>query len=336
MNSYRDTVQRWATSSAPPSRLGADQFDDSDHAPPQKIMAVANELMTDRGGRGPCRRIHVSALVADHDDKWIICDASGRPRLVVMMSHPDFPETVGAAAARAIAVRDRLDQSAAAAVVVPLARGDCQGLSFAITPYLKPIATRGPWAMWDRWRLRAAILCWLRDVNRRTAQPAGADAVTVDFVEPLLHLAANDAMTPTVRTQAHDALVELDAGRWHPMHVAAHNDLWTGNVLLRQDDGSDSGFGIIDWGASRCDGHAAYDLVRLAMSLKLSRARFVDELAVHARILGCRFGQMRHHLVSALAWLGDHLGEWPQTRFAETAECCTGYLDLAIRSAERD
>jgi aminoglycoside phosphotransferase (APT) family kinase protein len=185
-------------------------------------------------------------------------------------------------------------------------------------------------ARWHRWRLRRPVFSWLRDVTSLTAKTPNAEEVVTDFSDPLHHLADSDFLPDNVRSEAREALDELAAGRWKPMQVAAHNDLWSGNLLVAPAGGKGGpGFAVIDWGASRSEGHAVYDLVRLAMSLRLSRAEFLEELNAHARILGCDVTQMRHHLVAALAYLGDHRGEWPAQQFAEMAKTCVDYVGSA-------
>ena len=338
MNSYRATVQRCAkaaSGAASSSGFAPHPLDTSNAAPPPSpLLEVADWLMADRGGLGACHRLGLRPLVADHADKWVVCDVSGEPRLVAMLAPPLFPDALAGATARALAARERLDGQAAAAVVIPLFSGHCQGLSFAITPYLRPVAPRGAEARWDLWRLRAHLLAWLREVTRRTARTAPADMISAAFADPLRRLADCPDMAPLVRGHARDALADLEGQRWRPVLVVAHNDLWGGNLLLGPNDGNGPGFGVTDWGASRCDGHAAYDLVRVAISLRLSRASFAAELAAHAALLGCEFGQMRHHLVAALARLGDHLGEWPQAHCAQTAARCAEYLEDAIPQAD--
>jgi aminoglycoside phosphotransferase (APT) family kinase protein len=226
-----------------------------------------------------------------------------------------------------------LGGAAAAAVVVPLHVGLCGGISFAITPYMRPVAGRGIRARWHRFRLRQKILSWLREVTQDTARAPEAEAVSTDFSDPLHHLAESDFLPDKVRSHARSALSDLESGRWKPVHVAAHNDLWAGNMLIAPDNATGPGFGVIDWGAARSEGHAVYDLVRVAMSLNITRTQFVKELAAHAKILDCDIAQMQHHLVSALAYLGDHRGEWPAERFAEMAKACVDYLESASSAA---
>jgi hypothetical protein len=87
-------------------------------------------------------------------------------------------------------------------------------------------------------------------------------------------------------------------------------------------------FFVIDWAGSLTEGHAVYDLVRMAMSLSLGPERIRPVLAAHARALGCEAAMVTHYLMSALGYLCENLGEWPVDQLARTASVCHRFLSL--------
>jgi aminoglycoside phosphotransferase (APT) family kinase protein len=143
----------------------------------------------------------------------------------------------------------------------------------------------------------------------------------------LRSLAAHSAVDAEIRAAAAAAARDLAAGAWTPRTVLAHNDFWIGN-LMRRPGARDAHapFVVIDWAGSLTEGHAVYDLVRMAMSLNLAPAHIGPVLASHCRALGCDVGAAPHYLLSALGHLCENLGAWPVEQFARTAAVCHRYL----------
>jgi hypothetical protein len=216
-------------------------------------------------------------------------------------------------------------------VQVALREGRAGGRSFAVVPYLRPIGRGRLRRRWDRWRLRAPVFAWLDEVTRRTVQPPPEAALGGAFRAPLLGLADMAAVGARVREAAKESLRALEAGRWQPRWVLAHNDLWLGNFLFRRPEPAGSpGFAVIDWGASQLQGHPAYDFFSFANSIHLSSRPLRRQLEGYCAALGCPPGHARHHLLAALAALATALGEWPVERFAATAERLLGLAE-AVR-----
>ena len=86
---------------------------------------------------------------------------------------------------------------------------------------------------------------------------------------------------------------------------------------------------MIDWRGLQLRGHGVYDLVRMAMSIRLPAAAFAAELKAHCTLLQCEQRHLRHHLMCAFAQLADNLGAWPVERFAELADLCLQHVDRA-------
>ncbi len=299
--------------------------------PPEIESAVAS-LMVDQGGVGSIELMAVPRLVADHVDKAIVFTPDARPTFLVMMAPAEFPECVRDAFARAAAARHALggDAGVASAVGVAVVEGLAAGRSFAIVPYLSPVARGRLRSRWDRFRLREPAFEWLREVTRRTVAIPPAEALDAAFLQPLHGLSRMQAAGERVRGAARDSLAALEAGRWQPRWVLAHNDFWLGNFLFRRPESAGSpGFVVIDWGGSQVRGHPVYDFVSFASSFKLSESALRRRLREYCEALGCEPAQARHHLVAALARLSTALGHWPVERFAATAERNLGLLERA-------
>lgn len=271
--------------------------------------------------------------VADDVTKLLVRDAGGRPRCVAMVAAPADPHLVRRGADRARLVRERLGPDLGAAVLLPLAEGEADGRSYAVYPYCKPAARAGLAAKLQAPRLRPLVTGWLAAATEATARPADPQRIPGAFREPLEQLAANPGMAAPVRAAAERALGRLASGAWQPRHAVMHGDFWLGNVLFTQDPARTDRFrriAIIDWPGASTEGYGLYDLVRLAMSMKLSPGALRAQAARHARALGCDPGDARSHLVAALADLGTHLGHFPPDRYAALAARCLETLDRAV------
>jgi len=215
-------------------------------------------------------------------------------------------------------------------VLTPMHVGESNRASYSITAFCEPFSPNRWIARWQRWRLAPAVIEWLSAVVAQTAAVADADQIDRLFDGPLCSLAGHASVDPEIRAVAARARGDLGAGTWTPRTVLAHNDFWVGNLL--QPSAARAGhapFVVIDWGGSLNEGHAIYDLVRMAMSLNLAPERVAPMLAAHCRALGCEVGAAPHYLLSALGHLCENLGEWPVKQFAHTASVCHRYLARA-------
>jgi hypothetical protein len=298
---------------------------------PFEIEVAVQKLMAAHGGIGSVAFLEMPRLVPDYVDKAIVFTPRAKPALLVMIAPPAYPDCVRDAFQRADAARRALGEgTAGAAVQVALARGVAQGQSYAVVPYLTPTGRGRFRRRWDGLRLRAPALEWLRDITRRTAQTPPEKAQLDAFMTPLLSLSQMEAVGERVREAARDSLRALEAGRWQPRWVLAHNDLWLGNFLRRRSDAAGiPGFAVIDWGASQVRGYPVYDLLAFAPSVGLSTAALRRELRDYCAALGCEPGDAKHHLMAALGGLSLALGEWPVERFAATAQHRLGLVESA-------
>jgi hypothetical protein len=303
------------------------------HPPGETLPADAidalHEVMASRGGVGSVVPMDQVKLVADHAAKFLVTDASGSSAAVVIVSPPSDPEAAQRAQERASQARAELGDTLGSCVLMPWHVGRAEGLTFSISAYGRPL-----WGAWSRWRVGPEALRWLEAATRKTGRPIVGPDDAVRVAEALRRLAAHPVLSARSRLAASRSVAALVAGEWLPRQVLAHFDLWSGNLLWApRGHESPWPFAIIDWGGSRTDGFAAYDLIRLAESLRLRPSALARQLALHGAVLGCLPAHMRHHLMAALAQLADHLGEWPPASFGATADACLDRLDRALRSS---
>jgi hypothetical protein len=306
---------RQLRNAAPEETLSADAID------------AVHQVMAARGGVGSVVPMNLLKLVADHAAKFLVTDASGASAAVVSVSPSSDPEVAMRAHELASQARAELGDTLGDCVLIPWHVGRAEGVSFSISAYGRPL-----WGAWSRWRVGPEALRWLEAATKKTERPMTTPGAAAQLADGLRRLAAHPALSSRSRLAASRSVAALAAGEWLPRQVLAHFDLWSGNLLWTpRGHESPWPFAIIDWGGSRTDGFAAYDLVRLGESLRLRPPALARQLMLHGAALGCPAAHMRHHFMAALSQLADKLGEWPAESFGATADSCLDRLDRALR-----
>ncbi len=266
--------------------------------------------------------------VTDDTAKLRIADAQHRPVAVALVSNRVAPQLVARAMRRAADARRRLDAKLGSAILEPVLEGDVHGRSYAVLPHCSPVDTG--WLGRRYWRraLRGPVLEWLAEVNRSTRSELAGEEERILFRAPLEHLEAAGSVDASVRAAAGAARAALEAGTWTPRTVLMHGDLWTGNLLranasprLRPPEGRPP-FIVIDWPGSLVRGHAFYDLIRVADSMRLPKRGLQTEIERHCAIMGCDRAGAAGHLLAGLGHIGLDLGAFPLDRFAALTKRC--------------
>lgn len=264
---------------------------------PAVVVEAAHHILDSHGGVGHIDALPLPRLVADSADKFIAFSKRGRPIAIIAIAPKTHPRTVQEAADRANLASQRLGPQLGAQVLTPLHVGECEGCSFSITPYCKPFGNGWLRGRWARWRVGDGALDWLLASTEYTTQEIDTVQTEALYAEPLARMARHAAIRPEDRAAAQTALNSLAGGNWLPKALLCHYDFWMGNLLHAPASPSQpQRFVVIDWAGSKVLGHGIYDLVRMSISLGVTRARWHRELAAHCRALGCKPAQARHYL----------------------------------------
>ncbi len=262
-----------------------------------------------------------TGLVADNVTRIAVRSGDkGSPLGVAIVSSEADPGAAIERARREAEAAALLGPDAGSVVLCALRTGETEGLTYALYRWARPMARTGVRAALEARLLGPALLRWLREAVARTASPGDAGA----FEAALGHASESDDYPAGLRDAARDGLGRLRAGSWAARHVLDHNDLWKGNVLLRP-VGESAGaypFFIIDWPGANPRGFGYYDLIRLARSLGLGRARLRREAEAHAGALGEERWCAGARLGAALGRVGLCAGHMPRERVRMIASNC--------------
>ena len=272
------------------------------------------------------RPFTAAAPLPDSTRKYLAFDHVGRYFAMVVVSPDAAPSVVARQLERQDLAR-RVLGPLGHVILEPLQSGTVDGLTYAIYPFCQPVyKSRVAWAL-QRVRLRQAVLTWLRAATEATLDRPTTQEREQTFAEPLRHIAALEVMPKALRDGASAALMRLEAGAWEPRICLMHGDLWRGNLLLAPGCRRWDRFAIIDWGGSLVHGYGIFDLIRLAISMKLTGRRLEREVRGHCRILGCDLIDAPSYLLAALGYTGMNLDHFPLDRFVEMSSGCWDHLN---------
>jgi hypothetical protein len=276
------------------------------------------------------RSLSAQTRVADATAKYIVSSDAGERVAFLVIAPKAFPEAAATAAARALEVRELLGPDAGSPVVAPLYFDTIEGTSFALFPYHRKLNRVYAWRLWGYAPLQRAVMEWLLLISQRTLSQPGRAELGVSYVDPLRLMSEHASLSTPIRRAAELALGKLVAGQWNPLVVASHNDFWVGNLLQPSSrQPSRFRFAVVDWGGSLVRGHPIYDLVRMAISLRMPAPLFQAQLLLHCSILQCATEDATYYLLAALGNLAKNLGSWPVTQFVETTDQCIEFLEHA-------
>lgn len=258
-------------------------------------------------------------------------DARGRPGAVVLVSARAHPEAVRESVARARSAAADLGEELGRRVLLPLGEGRVMGLSYAILPYGQRLCSWPVIGRLQRRLLLPALLDWLRGVAQQTRTPAqpGHTRARIEA----LHAFARRHGLPAVGRLAAFAGDRLTASAWHPVHVAMHADLWSGNLLIappRAGASRAERLVMVDWGAYTRQGHGLFDLLKAAYSLRCPPRLLRRELLAHCRMLECEVEDAISNLAASLGCIVQSIGHFPPARFGRMAHECIATLEAAL------
>lgn len=212
-------------------------------------------------------------------------------------------------------VKAALPDTLARHIIDVIDHGVMDGMSWMLQPLLSPLSPYRVAARLQRLYIRPGILRWLQGIARLSAP--GAEA-THEFRQSLQTLMDMPAAPASLRRSAHKALELIDNGSFEPRFTPMHGDLWRGNIML----GARWNFAVIDWRGSRMEGYGIFDLMRYALSDRLSERSLRQQLDAHARAMKIDPAHTAIVLLAGLGHFARHLGEFPEARFMTMAEEC--------------
>lgn len=287
------------------------------------ISAIIKQLNVD------AREIFVQALktevlVSDATQKFIVCTTKlKQPKAFVLVSPVKKPNTIKSGHIKLCGLAKNIGTSLAQNLLMPLEIGEIDGLSYSISQYHRPLHTTFLLKQMDNWRVSASLVNWVIDVAKVTKANASDAEIESHFNKPLKALNQAVGVKQAYKNIIVEAIEAIKNGTWQPYFVSAHNDLWRGNVL----SGNNTKFVLIDWDGVTLKGYAFYDLVRVAGSFNLSKAKFQAALQQYCAVMGCDKIQAKYYLISAFAFLYANLGDWQYERFLILLNDCMDYLE---------
>lgn len=231
-------------------------------------------------------------------------------------------------------IKMKLGDEFGAVLLSPIVSGDIEEIEYSVWPYCNPLGSGLGFIRRkiQLFKFRPLILNWLRNVNEYSRSIASEQEKCDDFIRPMQRLVRNKNISTRIRGEIEWQISCLQDRRWAPYFILAHNDLWEGNLLVNKYNVKNTyhGLTIIDWAGGSYRSFAIYDLVRISMSLKVSRSVFSDELLSHCAILHCDKKNAMGYLLASFAYLAENLDEFPADRFIQLLDDCFYFLDERV------
>ena len=279
------------------------------HVEPHEIIAQA---------------LKTEVLVSDATQKFLVyITGNKQPKAFVLLSPSKKPNGIKSGHIKLKGLANNIGSKLAQNLLMPLEIGESDGLSYSISAYHRPLHTTFLLKQMDNLRVRASLVNWVIAVANVTKANASVAEIETQFTQPLMALSQANDVKQVYKNSIIEAIEAISNGAWQPYFVSAHNDLWRGNVL----SSNSTKFVLIDWDGVTLKGYAFYDLVRVAGSFKLSKAKFQVALQQYCAVMGCDKKQAKYYLISAFAFLYADLGEWQYERFLILLNDCMEFFD---------
>ena len=288
------------------------------------ISAIAKQLNVDPH-EIITKALKTEVLVSDATQKCLVYTTSNKqPNAFVLVSSIKNANAIKSGHVKLCGLANNVGAKLAQNLLMPLVLGESEGLSYSISQYHRPLHSKFLLKQIDNWRICASLINWVIDVAKVTKIKANAAEIEAQFARPLMALSQASGLKQAYKNIIADAIEAINNNTWQPFFVSAHNDLWRGNVL----SSNNTKFVLIDWDGVTLKGYAFYDLVRVASSFNLSKAKFQTALQQYCALMGCDKKQAKYYLVSAFAFLYANLGDWQYKRFLTLLGDCMDYVEV--------
>ena len=270
--------------------------------------------------------LKTEVLVSDATQKFLVyITGNKQPKAFVLLSPSKKPNVIKSGHIKLKGLANNIGSKLAQNLLMPLEIGESNGLSYSISAYHRPLHTTFLLKQMDNLRVRASLVNWVIDVAKATRAIASVAEIETQFTQPLMALSQANGVKPAYKNSITEAIEAINNGAWQPCFVSAHNDLWRGNVL----SSNNTKFVLIDWDGVTLKGYAFYDLVRVAGSFNLSKAKFQVALQQYCAVMDCDKKQAKYYLISAFAFLYADLGDWQYERFLILLNDCMEFFEIS-------
>lgn len=284
----------------------------------KQLSVEAHEIIT--------QALKTEVLVSDATLKFLVYTTRNKqPKAFVLVSPAKKPNAIKSGHIKLRGLANNVGPKLAQNLLMPLEIGESDGLSYSISAYHRPLHTTFLLKQMDSWRVRASLVNWVIGVAKATKANASTAEIDTQFIQPLMALSQANGVKQAYKNSIIEAIEAINNGTWQPCFVSAHNDLWRGNVL----SSNNTKFVLIDWDGVTLKGYAFYDLVRVAGSFNLSKAKFQVALQQYCAVMGCDKKQAKYYLISAFAFLYADLGDWQYERFLILLNDCMEYIEVS-------
>ena len=271
------------------------------------------------------KALNTEVLVSDATQKFLIYTTKNKqPQAFVLLSPVTKPNTIKSGHTKLCGLAQLAGTQLAQNLLMPLEVGESDGLSYSISTYHRPLHNTFLLNKMDNWRVSTSLVNWVIGVAKATKACASVAEIESEFTQPLTALSHSNGVKQAYKNTITEAIEAINNGTWQPYFVSAHNDLWRGNVL----SSNNKKFVLIDWDGVTLKGYAFYDLVRVAGSFNLNKAKFQLAMQQYCAVMGCNKKQASYYLISAFAFLYADLGDWQYERFLILLNDCTEYIEV--------
>ena len=288
------------------------------------ISAIAKRLNVDTH-EVVAEALKTEVLVSDATQKFIVYTTGNKQtKAFVLVSPAKKPNAIKSGHMKLRGLANNVGIKLAQNLLMPLEIGESEGLSYSISAYHRPLHTTFLLKQMDNLRVRASLINWVIDVASATKSKASVAEIEIQFTQPLMALSQANGVKQAYKNSIVEAIEAINNCTWQPYFVSAHNDLWRGNIL----SSNNTKFVLIDWDGVTLKGYAFYDLVRVAGSFNLSKAKFQVALQQYCAAMQCNKQQAKYYLISAFAFLHADLGDWQYERFLILLNHCMEYFEM--------
>jgi hypothetical protein len=299
------------------------------------IELIINQLkpnledkLKNQGGFGFAKIVQNGENNLDDTTKIVIFDKNNIEAAFLLCSFSKFGTIPTRNSKKSAEIKKNLGEELGSVLLEPIISGEVGGVDYAVWPYCQPLKSHFISRKFQMLQLKPIIFSWLRDATKVSMCEVSESELQNNFINPLKRLAVKDKIRKDVKNEISFQIKSLEEQDWKPFFVLAHNDLWQDNILVNTKNTGNPfhGLTIIDWAGANYNSFAMYDLVRLALSLDLSKHKFKHELVLHCEILGCNKRDSLGYLLASFAFLAENLDQFPEDMFIKVVHESFDYL----------